>query len=80
MKLDLIIGLTALFVMWAFLFWCVFWACTSNMGSVAKCLVVILCVFAFFSIRFKHIDDGKHSITIGSKDRKEAANEANCKD
>lgn len=66
MKPDLVIGLVAVAITWTFLFWCVFWACTSDMGSVAKCVVVVLCVFAFFSIRFKHVDDGKHDITFGS--------------
>lgn len=75
MKADLIIGLTAVAVMWGFLFWCVYWSCTSDMGSVAKCIVVILCIFAFFSIGFKHVEDGKRDITIGRSDSKETANE-----
>ena len=66
MKPDLVIGLVAVAIMWTFLFWCVFWVCTSDMGSVAKCVVVVLCVFAFFSIRFKHVDDGKNDITFGN--------------
>lgn len=71
MKPDLIIGLIAVFITWGFLFWCVYWACTSDMGSIAKCVVVILCVFSFFNIRFKHVDDGKNEISIGCSTHKE---------
>lgn len=70
--ISLVVGLTAVAASWAFLFWCVFWVCMSNMDDFFKACIVVFCVVAFFSIRFEYVDDGKNHIRFGETKNNQA--------
>jgi hypothetical protein len=65
--IGLLVGLSTVAVMYAFLFWCVYWVCASDMYDIFKLLGVVVCVLIFYSIRFEYVDDGKNNFSYGAK-------------